>query len=424
MANNATTNATMVGLINGILSGNGHKVVMYNASGNTTLDFNDVNRLFVTGKSKNEPDQPPINMMVELGQTKGSSPKPSVTFHISSSTPVKVVETMKKHLQTSTAAPWSFNIMPYGKTLEPKHFAYMNKTDVAESAWTGSTRTSRLKIGLTEVVIRHSARLDDCENPRRWTRIADIFIHGTDGSRYKFPFKHILGAKAMAQHMDHSGAPWDETGAVIQNVMDVIMQLRALKRWCNTQSNSNLTQSVEAIQNDLKSLLKKISQSHTYMPAVNQAHELGTSWQTQLPTQDMTWPENLEKAITAVQPYLPAQDQPEHMDSMELDGDLHALHAEPDSHMDDEMPTQVYREERELMEWFKQFDVNQIFEVEQDDLDAAVEVSKDETGSEDPVDVYRDIENTVTGLGNKFENDPAEAMKLLTNTIEKLKKLR
>lgn len=423
MATKQTQNSSMASLISSILSGKGHQVVMYNAAGNTTLDFNDVNRLFVTGKSKDDVDQPPINMMVELGQTKGSSPQPSVIFHISSSTPAKVAIDIKKHLQTSVAKTWSYSIMPYGKTLQPKHFAHMNKTDVIESAWTGSTRTSRWKTGLTEVVIRHSSRLDDCENPRRWTRIADIFIHGADGSRYKFPFKHILGAKAMAQHMDNSGAPWDHTGTAIQNVMDVIMQLRALKRWCNTQPNVSISQSVEAIQNDLKSLLKKISQSHTYAHAVDQAHELGNTWQTQTPTQDMIWPDNLEKAITAVQPYLPALDQPEHMDSMELDGDLHALHTQPESHMDDEMPTQVYREERELMEWFKQFDVNQIFEVEQDDLDAAVEVSTEETGSVDPVKVLGDIKDTVTGLQTTFEKNPAQAMNQITATIEKLKKL-
>lgn len=336
---------------------------------------------------------------------------------------MSVVKDVKDRLQNSASSHWSYSIMPYGKTLQPKHFSHMNKTDVTESAWTGSTRTSRWKIGLTEVVIRHSSRLDDCENPRRWTRIADIFIHGADGSRYKFPFKHILGAKAMAQHMDQSGAPWDNSGTAIQNIMDVIMQLRSLKRWCNSQSNPALSQSVEAIQHDLKGLLKKVSQSHTYTQAVDQAQELGTTWQTQTPTQDIAWPENLEKAVAAVQPYLTPLEQPEHMDSVEVDSELHPLTPEPESHLDDEMPPQTYREEQELNEWFDQFDVSRIFEVNQNSLDAAVEVSKTETGSQDPVSVYRDIKDTVTGLETTFEKDPARAMDQITATIEKLKKL-
>jgi hypothetical protein len=406
--------AKMAELIHSILSGLGLTVQMYDEKGKPTQDFNEVKRFVVTGTTKSE--KLPVNLTVVFGETRGSSPKPSVTIIYPAGTDVRQALDLQSRLKASNTHGFTLNVHEQGKNIEAKHVA---ESTLTGSSWTGSTRTSRCKIGMTEVVIRHSSRLDDCENPRRWTRIANIFIHGADGSRYKFPFKHILGAKAMAQHMDQSGAPWDDRGGVIQNILDTVMQLRKLKRWCNSQPNPELSSSVETIQNDLKNLLKKISQPHTYSNALDQADQIGQEWHTMSPMGDTLWPENLDKAVKAVQSYLPTVSQPDHMDSMDfvLD-DMHQ-----DQHMDDELPDAPYREEREIMEWFKQFDVNQIFEVEQDDLDAAVEVSTEETGSDDPVDVLRDIKDTVIGLDNKFEKDPESAMNQITATIEKLKKL-
>lgn len=399
-------NAEMAKMIFTILSGKNHKVIMYDPSGKRVFDPSEANRLFCTD----------LNMMVELGYTKGSSQKPSVTFHTSATTPLRIIEEIKNTLRQHNSFDHSFNLMPYGKNLEPKNFKHMNKTDVTESAWTGSTRTSRWKTGMTEVVIRHNQRLEDWENPRRWTRIADIFIHGADGSRYKFPFRHILGAKAMAQHMDQQGAPWDQTGNVIQDVLDLTMQVRKLKRWAQ-HNQPNALDAIGTLQRDIKGILHKISQPNSYAQAVDQAKLMQPTWQQAPVNMDISWPEDMDKAVNMLHSYLPHEHQVTSMDSMD--------YLEPEEQDMDQMDhdDQAFPEARELNEWFGQFDVSKIFEQEPSDLEKAVAVDTDEHGKEDPREVFNHVKNSVIGLTSTFERDPQAALDQLTKTLEIVKKL-
>lgn len=404
--NNDPENAAMAQIIFTILSGKNHKVIMYDSTGKRVFDPTQANRLFCTD----------LNMMVELGYTKGSAQKPSVTFHTSATTPLRVVQEIKNTLRQHNSFDHSFNLMPYGKTLEPKNFAHMNKTDVTESAWTGSTRTSRWKTGMTEVVIRHNQRLEDSENPRRWTRIADIFIHGADGSRYKFPFRHILGAKAMAQHLDQQGAPWDHTGTVIQDVLDLVMQVRKLKRWAQ-HNQPDALDAIGNLQHDIKNILHKISQPHSYAQAVDQARIMQPQWQQSPMIMDITYPQGMDKAVNMLHGYLPQVQQPAEMDNMDYlePQDQHMHNMEPDD--------QAFPEARDLNEWFAQFDINKIFEQEPSELEKHIQVDTSEHGKEDPRQVYQDVKNDVIGLTNTFEKDPQAALDQITKTLEKLKKL-
>lgn len=401
-----TQNSSMAQLIFDILSGKNHKVIMYDQTGKRVYDPTQANRLFCTD----------LNMMVELGYTKGSTQKPSVTFHTSTTTPLTEIEEIRDTLKQHNSFDHTFNLMPYGKNLEPKNFAHMNKTDVTESAWSGSTRTSRWKTGMTEVVIRHNQRLDDSENPRRWTRIADIFIHGKDGSRYKFPFRHILGAKAMAQHLDQQGAPWDQTGNIIQDILDLTMQVRKLKRWA-THNQTDIVSNIHDLQGDIKNILHKISQNHTYADAVEKARTLQPMWQNSTASRDFVCPDGMDKAVNMLHSYMPVQNQEPSMDDMDY---LEPKDEPMNTNDDDDQP---FPEARSLNEWFAQFDVDKIFEQEPSDLHKEIEVATEEYPTDDLRDIYQNVRNTVIGLTNTFEKDPQAALDLITQTVEKLKKL-
>lgn len=400
-------NAAMAQMIFTILSGKNHKVIMYDPSGKRVFDPSQANRLFCTD----------LNMMVQLGYTKGSSQKPSVTFHTSATTPLRVVEEIRNTLRQHNSFDHSFNLMPYGKNLQPKNFQNMNKTEVTESAWTGSTRTSRWKTGVTEVVIRHNQRLEDSENPRRWTRIADIFIHGADGSRYKFPYRHILGAKAMAQHLDQQGAPWDETGNILQDILDLTMQVRKLKRWA-TNNQPNCLDAIHNLQRDIKHMLHKISQPNSYAQAVDQAKQMQPTWQQVPVSMDITWPQGMDKAVSMLHSYLPHEHQPTAMDHMD--------YLEPEEHNMDQMDQddQAFPEARELNEWFGQFDVGKMFEQQPSELEKTIAVDQEQHGKEDPRQVYQDVKDDVMGLINTFEKDPQAALGKITKALEKVQKLK
>lgn len=367
------------------LSGLGHRVFMYDHSGKRVFDPSQSNRLFSDD----------AKMMITLDWTKGNPQRPQVTFHTSDGTDPRLLDEVKSTLKKHNLYDHSFDTRPYGRTLQPRQFAHMNKEPVTESNWTGSTRTSRYKVGLTEVVIRHNQRLDDCDNARRWTRIADIFIHHRDGSRYRFPYKHILGAKAMAQHMDQGSQPWDSQGETILTLLQAVMQLRKLKRWANSHDEL-LANQIEHTQRDLKALLSKISSSSGYQAGITHAADLGRTWQAAASAPDV-FPPDTGLAAAALGMSAPV-DQPE------------TLSEEPET---------MFKEAREMQAWLDQFDVKRLYET--DDLD--IVSASQETGSTDPRTVLDNLSKNVTGWESRFEENPMEVLNQIEAVLDQIKNL-
>ena len=371
------------------LSGLGHRVFMYDSSGKRVFDPGQSNRLFSDD----------AKMMITLDWTKGKPAKPRVTFHTSESTDPAVLDEIKTTLKKHNLFDHSFDTMPYGKTLKPKQFSHMNQEPVTESAWTGSTRTSRWRVGMTEVVIRHNQRLDDSDNARRWTRIADIFIHGPDGSRYRFPFRHILGAKAMAQHMDQGNQPWDDHGQALARVLSAVMQMRKLKRWAQVH-HAELLPHIQPVQHDLKNLLQKVSHSDGYHAGIDHANHLSQVWSA-APEQPDVFPAGTDLAVAALNL------QPQQQEPQPLDGEPEPM-------------TMIFKEARELDSWFEQFSVNNIFEA---DPTTEIMAASAETGSTDPRTILDNLSKNVTGWESRFEENPMEVLAQIETVLAQIKNL-
>lgn len=103
-----------------------------------------------------------------------------------------------------------------------------------ESKWNNksSKKTSRAVRGSTEVIVRHGQAVDETFPGSRSQRknIKAIFIQNKDGERFKYPFVHPAGAFAMAQHVDHGGAPYDTAGKAIIKMSEQIAQLQEFQR--------------------------------------------------------------------------------------------------------------------------------------------------------------------------------------------------
>jgi len=374
-------NAWMAEQIFKKLSGMGHEIYLYNTQGQRVYDPSQADRMFTnTGK-----------MMVTLGYTKGKPSKPLVTFHTSDSTDPQVLQDVKQTLKQHNLYDHSFDTMPYGKTLEPKMFAHMNRSDVTESAWTGSTRTSRWRTGLTEVVIRHSERLMDHDSARRWCKVRDIFIHAPDGARYRMPVKHILGAKALAQHINQSGQAWDAQGDVIHHMMRVQQQCRKLRNWLQ-HNDQGLVPELDQMQMKIKGCLKHVSDPNHYAQAVQEATHMVQVWREHAALSEAPCGEHMGEAWQAVC--------------------AEAAHGEPDHAQPD-----VWPEQRELMEWFNQFGT--LTELSDADVQNAV----DATQSDQPRELLAHLSDEITGWESTFEQDPKQVLDQITNTLEKIKKV-
>jgi hypothetical protein len=108
--------------------------------------------------------------------------------------------------------------------------------EVTEAALTGTNKTSFQNIGSSKLIIKHSAPVDEDFAAGRTHKIHAIYVENVDGERFKYPFKHINGARAMARHVSEGGKPYDDFGKHIVGLSEELSKLRKFKNYVNRSS--------------------------------------------------------------------------------------------------------------------------------------------------------------------------------------------
>lgn len=122
-------------------------------------------------------------------------------------------------------------------------------TSMNESNMYGSSKSSYRKLENTRLIIRHSKAVNEETPGARSRNIHAMFIENQDGERFKYPFIHLAGAKAMQRHVANGGNPHDSAGQAIIGLSEKIAQLHAFKRhvghrdFMNTEANSIIERS-------------------------------------------------------------------------------------------------------------------------------------------------------------------------------------
>jgi hypothetical protein len=95
-----------------------------------------------------------------------------------------------------------------------------------------------------------------------------LFVENQDGERFKYPFIHLAGARAMQRHVANGGLPYDELGESITKMSEEIAQLKSFGNYVvrndlmNSDTNSVVERSTEYL-NGLREQIKALSkQSH------------------------------------------------------------------------------------------------------------------------------------------------------------------
>ena len=120
--------------------------------------------------------------------------------------------------------------------LNKNDFQYLAQTgtkenNMNESAMIGrGPKTSMRKLENTRLIVRHSKAVDETQKGARSRNINALYIENSDGERFKYPFIHLAGAKAMQRHVSNGGRPYDDTGKEIINLSEKISQLVSFKR--------------------------------------------------------------------------------------------------------------------------------------------------------------------------------------------------
>lgn len=140
---------------------------------------------------------------------------------------------------------------------------------MSESAMYGTRTVSYQKLEDTRLIIKHSHALtDDMAPGARSRNISALFVENQDGERFKYPFIHLAGARAMQRHVANGGLPYDDLGKNIISMSEQIAQLKSFSNYVvrndlmNSDTNDIVMRSEQAL-NSLREQIKAISkQSH------------------------------------------------------------------------------------------------------------------------------------------------------------------
>ena len=106
---------------------------------------------------------------------------------------------------------------------------------MTESKLWGTNRTSFQNMGEAKIIVKHSQNVNYDNPAGRTLHIESIFIENAEGERFKYPFKHLNGARALAQHVAHGGTPYDMIGEHVIGLSEELSKLRFFKGYVSRQ---------------------------------------------------------------------------------------------------------------------------------------------------------------------------------------------
>jgi hypothetical protein len=133
--------------------------------------------------------------------------------------------------------------------LEKRDFKQLSNNigegNMTESKLFGTSKTSYQQLGDSKLIVKHSAPVNYDNPAGRTQRIDSIYIENAQGERFRYPFKHLNGARALAQHVSHGGTPYDTLGEHVIGLSEELSKLRMFKHYVDR--NSGLSEAMGTI---------------------------------------------------------------------------------------------------------------------------------------------------------------------------------
>ncbi len=136
----------------------------------------------------------------------------------------------------------NFDVQNIGKSnLDKRDYEFQAKRKeepmepIMENKLYGNARMSYQDLGEARLVIKHSQPVNLDLPAGRTMHIESIYIENAHGERFKYPFKHINGARALAEHIKHGGIPYDSIGKHIISLSEELGQLKKFKNYVGRQ---------------------------------------------------------------------------------------------------------------------------------------------------------------------------------------------
>ena len=105
---------------------------------------------------------------------------------------------------------------------------------MSESKMYGTNKTSFQKFGSAKLSIKHNGTIDEGESRNK--KIGSIFIETSEGEKFRYPYKHLSGARALATHVSEGGHMYDDFGKYITGLSEELSKLRKFNQYINRSS--------------------------------------------------------------------------------------------------------------------------------------------------------------------------------------------
>ena len=253
---------TLAGKIFSLLKGNGLQIKIFDEEGAEITDPNLGRRFFVTSP----------NIMVTIDEDSNS-----IQFSKGADVDDTVDSLQQNIRKIADEFLMNSDIKVFGKTIQPRDYAYQAKMKKGNSMNTlaeslsrmfGSARTSQQTLENVRILVKHKTPVDENVRGARSRHISAIFLE-CNGERFRFPHAYLPGARAMAQHMAHGGTFGDKVGSYITESTGNLLKLQSFNRYVTTNKliNEDSSGIVETVKENIETIrteLKKLTGVKTY----------------------------------------------------------------------------------------------------------------------------------------------------------------
>ena len=124
--------------------------------------------------------------------------------------------------------------------LEKRDYKFLSNKNgdntMTESTMYGTSKTSYQNISDARICVKHSESINQELAGGRSQKIGSIYIESANGERFKYPYKHLNGARAMARHVAEGGNMYDDFGKHIVGLSEEMNKLRKFKTYMSRSS--------------------------------------------------------------------------------------------------------------------------------------------------------------------------------------------
>lgn len=161
----------------------------------------------------------------------------------------------------------NYDVKRMGKSnLDKRDYAFRSKVKddmIMENKLFGTSKMSYQDLGEARLIIKHSQQINPELAAGRTMHIENIYIENAMGERFRYPVKHLNGARALAEHIKAGGNPYDGIGQHITSLSEELASLRKFKNYVGRQEQlseamgditSKVMERIDSIKKEIHSL--------------------------------------------------------------------------------------------------------------------------------------------------------------------------